>query len=145
MFINLIKTQTFTKLTNSTGGVKMRRITAPKPPMDFITPYSWRTGMETVKKVLGSSNTRPKSSASTRAQSEASQDTTTTTSRMEIGKREEGKREEKGMKLREEKVVEEEKRDDTMLSDGLLSEGILSEEAKSILSDLESDKSGECL
>jgi len=127
----------------------MRRITAPKPPMDFITPYSWRTGMETVKKVLGSS--RPKSSASTRPQSAASQDTTSVTTPVTSDlEMHDNKEDEKWKETREEKeeremsdeVMEEDKKNDTDLSEGLLSEGVLSQEAKSILSDLDSDKSG---
>ncbi|XP_031558415.1 centrosome-associated protein 350-like isoform X2 [Actinia tenebrosa] len=65
------------------GGVKIQRITAPKRPTNTITTTSWRSGQETVKKVLGPTNTRPKSTASNKPQSNASQDTTSTSSRME--------------------------------------------------------------
>ncbi|KAK3727166.1 hypothetical protein QZH41_015183, partial [Actinostola sp. cb2023] len=119
------------------GGVKMRRITAARPPMDYITPFSWRTGLETVKKVLGPSNTRPKSTASTRAHSAVSQETSTAASRMENGKWEENEREERV--LSEEKLASEDRvlAGNTALLDGVLSEGMLSEDAKNVLSDLE--------
>lgn len=65
------------------GGVKIQRITAPRKPTNFITTTSWRSGQETVKKVLGPAITRPKSKTSPRPQSNASHDTTSTSSRLE--------------------------------------------------------------
>ena len=48
----------------------MQRITAPTRPKDIISTSSWRTGQQTVKKVLGPS---PKKKSPKRPQSKASQ------------------------------------------------------------------------
>ena len=43
------------------GGPKLQRITAPRHPVGVITTSSWRSGQETVKRILGPSK-KPRSS-----------------------------------------------------------------------------------
>lgn len=53
---------------------KVQRVIAPRHPTDIITTSSWRTGQQTVKRILGPAK-KTSSSATSRPQSSSSQDT----------------------------------------------------------------------
>lgn len=53
----------------------MQRVIAPRRPTDIITTSSWRTGQQTVKRILGPATKKTKTSAGSRPQSSSSQDT----------------------------------------------------------------------
>lgn len=53
---------------------KVQRVIAPRRPTDIITTSSWRTGQQTVKRILGPAK-KTSSSVSGRPQSSSSQDT----------------------------------------------------------------------
>lgn len=53
---------------------KVQRVIAPRRPTDIITTSSWRTGQQTVKRILGPAK-KTASSATGRPQSSSSQDT----------------------------------------------------------------------
>lgn len=54
--------------------LKVQRVIAPRRPTDIITTSSWRTGQQTVKRILGPAK-KTTSSATGRPQSSSSQDT----------------------------------------------------------------------
>lgn len=54
---------------------KLQRIIAPRRPTDVITTSSWRTGQQTVKRILGPAKKQGTSSESSRPQSRSNQDT----------------------------------------------------------------------
>ncbi|RMX60147.1 hypothetical protein pdam_00010105 [Pocillopora damicornis] len=54
---------------------KVQRVIAPRRPTDIITTSSWRTGQQTVKRILGPATKKAKTSATSRPQSSSSQDT----------------------------------------------------------------------
>ena len=53
---------------------KVQRVIAPRRPTDIITTSSWRTGQQTVKRILGPAK-KTSSSGTGRPQSSSSQDT----------------------------------------------------------------------
>lgn len=57
------------------GPPKVQRVIAPRRPTDVITTSSWRTGQQTVKRILGPATKKAKTSATSRPQSSSSQDT----------------------------------------------------------------------
>ena len=53
----------------------MQRVIAPRRPTDVITTSSWRTGQQTVKRILGPAKKKKTSPEVSRPQSRSSQDT----------------------------------------------------------------------
>lgn len=53
----------------------MQRVIAPRRPTDIITTSSWRTGQQTVKRILGPANKKKTSPEESRPQSSSSQGT----------------------------------------------------------------------
>jgi len=58
----------------SSAPPKIQRVIAPRRPTDIITTSSWRTGQQTVKRILGPAK-KTSSSVTGRPQSSSSQDT----------------------------------------------------------------------
>ena len=58
-----------------TGSAKVQRVIAPRRPTDIITTSSWRTGQQTVKRILGPAKKKKTSPEVSRPQSRSSQDT----------------------------------------------------------------------
>ena len=59
----------------STTAPKLQRVVAPRRPTDAITTSSWRTGQQTVKRILGPSKKTRTSPEGSRPHSRSSQDT----------------------------------------------------------------------
>ena len=59
----------------STTAPKLQRVVAPRRPTDAITTSSWRTGQQTVKRILGPSKKTKTSPEGSRPHSRSSQDT----------------------------------------------------------------------